>query len=84
MSIESTGTKAIPRRPFGRYADEISIIGLGGYHLGTVGTVTESVRIVHEAIDTGINLFDNAGSTTKARASGAWGARSQAVATPSS
>jgi aryl-alcohol dehydrogenase-like predicted oxidoreductase len=38
----------------------VSIIGLGGYHLGKVGTVTESIRIMHAAIDAGINFLDNA------------------------
>jgi aryl-alcohol dehydrogenase-like predicted oxidoreductase len=50
----------IARRPFGRHTDLISIIGLGGYHLGKAATVTEAVRIVHEAIDAGINFLDNA------------------------
>jgi len=38
----------------------VSIIGLGGYHLGKTKTVKEAVRIVHEAIDAGINFLDNA------------------------
>jgi aryl-alcohol dehydrogenase-like predicted oxidoreductase len=50
----------IPRRRFGRYDDQISIIGLGGYHLGKVKTIAEAVRIVHEAIDAGVNFLDNA------------------------
>jgi len=35
-------------------------MGLGGYHLGQARTVKEAVRIVHEAIDAGINFLDNA------------------------
>lgn len=50
----------IPRRRFGRHEDRISILGLGGYHLGNVKTVAEAVRIVHAAIDAGINFLDNA------------------------
>jgi aryl-alcohol dehydrogenase-like predicted oxidoreductase len=50
----------IARRPFGRFADTVSIIGLGGFHLGQVKTVREAVRIVHEAIDAGITFLDNA------------------------
>lgn len=38
----------------------VSIIGLGGYHLGRTKTVPEAVRIVHEAIDAGVNFLDNA------------------------
>jgi aryl-alcohol dehydrogenase-like predicted oxidoreductase len=50
----------VPTRLFGRHADRISILGLGGYHLGQVGTIAEALRIVHEAIDAGINFLDNA------------------------
>lgn len=50
----------VPRRPFGRHPDQVSIIGLGGYHLGKVKTIAESTRIVHEAIDNGVNFLDNA------------------------
>jgi predicted aldo/keto reductase-like oxidoreductase len=45
---------------FGRHDDLVSILGLGGYHLGKVKTVGEAVRIVHEAIDRGVNFLDNA------------------------
>jgi aryl-alcohol dehydrogenase-like predicted oxidoreductase len=50
----------IATRPFGSHADQVSILGVGGYHLGQVGTVGEAVRIVHEAIDAGMNFMDNA------------------------
>src|SRR4029079_13854540 len=50
----------IARRAFGRHPDLISIMGLGGYHLGNVGRRDDAVRIVHEAIDAGINFLDNA------------------------
>jgi aryl-alcohol dehydrogenase-like predicted oxidoreductase len=59
MSPSSAST-SVPRRPFGRHADMVSIIGLGGHHLGQVKTVTEAVRIVHTAIDAGVNFLDNA------------------------
>ena len=51
---------AIARRPFGRHADLVSIIGLGGYHLGKAKTVSEAIRIVHEALDAGVTFLDNA------------------------
>jgi uncharacterized protein len=57
---ERTSTLPIARRPFGRHQDMISIVGLGGYHLGEAKTVTEAVRIVHASIDAGINFLDNA------------------------
>jgi uncharacterized protein len=56
----SSRPEAIERRPFGPQGDLVSIIGIGGYHLGNVATVTEAVRIVHEAVDAGVNFLDNA------------------------
>ena len=50
----------IERRLFGRYPDRVSIIGVGGYHLGLVKTAKEAVRIVQGAIDAGVNFLDNA------------------------
>jgi aryl-alcohol dehydrogenase-like predicted oxidoreductase len=60
MVAGSSRHAPIPRRPFGRSQDLVSIIGLGGYHLGLVKTATEAVRIMHEAIDAGVNFLDNA------------------------
>lgn len=50
----------VPTRPLGRTGADVSIIGLGGYHLGLVDTQAEAVRIVHEAIDAGVTFMDNA------------------------
>ena len=51
----------IPVRPFGRHADQaVSILGLGGYHLGSIGSVREAIRLVHAAIDAGVTFLDNA------------------------
>ena len=50
--------KPIPRRKFGKYDDEVSIIGVGGFHLGIPDEPT-AIRIVHEAVDHGINFMDN-------------------------
>jgi predicted aldo/keto reductase-like oxidoreductase len=50
----------IPRRPFGDSGETVSALGMGGYHLGEVGTEREAIRLVHEAIDAGITFMDNA------------------------
>ena len=50
----------IPLRPLGRTGERVSILGLGGYHLGTLATVDDAVRLVHEAIDAGVRFYDNA------------------------
>ena len=61
MPARPSSDRPILRRPFGRHQSEmVSILGIGGYHLGSVKTVTEAVRIVHEAVDAGANFLDNA------------------------
>src|SRR5687768_15724944 len=51
---------SIPTRPFGKTAIQVSIIGVGGYHLGLFKSEDEAIRLVHEAMDAGINFMDNA------------------------
>ncbi|HZR17293.1 MAG TPA: aldo/keto reductase [Verrucomicrobiae bacterium] len=51
---------AVPRKGFGRTGLQVSIFGVGGYHLGTLPSQDEVDRLVHEAIDSGVNFFDNA------------------------
>ena len=50
----------IPRRRFGRHAEYVSALGLGGYHIGSVKTEREAMRVVHEAVDAGATFMDNA------------------------
>jgi predicted aldo/keto reductase-like oxidoreductase len=49
----------VPRRVLGKTGLEVSIVGLGGYHIGIQKDPAESVRIIQGAIDGGINFFDN-------------------------
>ncbi len=50
----------IPRRSFGSHReDQISILGLGGHHLGQAADAKTAALIVNRAIDAGINFFDN-------------------------
>jgi len=53
----STG---LPTRVLGRTGQRVSIICLGGWHIGSVKDDQESVRIMHAAIDEGLTFFDNA------------------------
>jgi len=57
---EVTGRNGVPYRTLGRTGEQVSAIGLGGWHLG-LKHVDEplSVRIVRSAIDRGINFLDN-------------------------
>jgi predicted aldo/keto reductase-like oxidoreductase len=60
LEMTNDGPDQIPRRPLGRTGEQVSIIGLGGYHLGTMGSVDSAVRLVQEAVDAGVTFFDNA------------------------
>jgi aryl-alcohol dehydrogenase-like predicted oxidoreductase len=59
-AMTNTSADQIPRKPLGRTGEQISIIGLGGYHLGTLRSLDDAVRIVQEAVDAGVTFFDNA------------------------
>jgi uncharacterized protein len=50
----------IPLRPLGRTGVHVSALGLGGYHLGSMKSQREAIRLVHAAIDAGITFMDNA------------------------
>lgn len=51
---------ALATRPLGKTGVNVSIICLGGWHIGSVKDTKEAVKIMHAAIDEGINFFDNA------------------------
>jgi uncharacterized protein len=49
-----------PKRAMGKTGLQISILGVGGYHLGTAAGQPEVNDMVAKAMDHGINFFDNA------------------------
>jgi aryl-alcohol dehydrogenase-like predicted oxidoreductase len=49
----------MPYRKLGRTGENVSLLGIGGAHLGKPKTDAEAVRIVRTAIDNGINFMDN-------------------------
>jgi predicted aldo/keto reductase-like oxidoreductase len=49
----------IPYRTLGRSKERVSLIGLGGYHLGKQADAQESIRIIRTGLDEGINFLDN-------------------------
>lgn len=49
----------MPYRRLGRTGERVSLIGLGGYHIGSQATEKESIEIIRTAIDNGINFMDN-------------------------
>jgi aryl-alcohol dehydrogenase-like predicted oxidoreductase len=60
LNLTNTGPDQIPLKPFGKTKERVSVIGLGGYSLGSAPSLEEAVAIVHEAIDAGVTMFDNA------------------------
>ena len=49
----------IPYRTMGRTKEKVSLIGLGGYHLGKQADPQESIRIIRTGLDEGISFLDN-------------------------
>ncbi|MBO0797394.1 MAG: aldo/keto reductase [Blastocatellia bacterium] len=50
----------MPYRKLGSTGESVSLVGLGGYHIGIAGLEeSESIRIIRTAIDNGINFLDN-------------------------
>ena len=49
----------MPRRKLGRTGVEVSIVGLGGFHLGLPDDDQTAVRIVRMALDHGVTFLDN-------------------------
>ncbi len=39
---------------------QVSILGVGGFHIGSAQSLEEATSIVQQALDAGINFFDNA------------------------
>ena len=56
-SAETKGT--VPRRTLGRTGEKVSMVGLGGYHIGSQKDEQESIRIIRTALDNGMSFLDN-------------------------
>jgi uncharacterized protein len=50
---------SIPRRAFGTTGIDVSLLGVGGFHIG-VPDEAEGIEIIHRAINAGANFLDNA------------------------
>jgi predicted aldo/keto reductase-like oxidoreductase len=55
----SESGNGIPYRTLGRSGERVSLVGLGGYHLGKQADPQESIRIIRTGLDEGINFLDN-------------------------
>ncbi|HEX3444127.1 MAG TPA: aldo/keto reductase [Chthoniobacterales bacterium] len=46
-------------RDLGKTGEQVSLVGLGGYHIGHQADENESIKIIRSAIDRGITFMDN-------------------------
>jgi uncharacterized protein len=52
-------TSSVPTRTLGRSGEKVSMVGLGGYHIGMQKDEQESIGIIRSALDHGISFLDN-------------------------
>jgi predicted aldo/keto reductase-like oxidoreductase len=50
----------LPRRTLGKTGEQVSILGLGGWHLGSISDDQNAIRLVRTAVDQGVTFMDNA------------------------
>src|ERR1700756_857129 len=55
----SESRNGIPYRTLGRTGEKVSLVGLGGYHLGKQADPQESIRIIRTGLDEDVNFLDN-------------------------
>jgi aryl-alcohol dehydrogenase-like predicted oxidoreductase len=58
-SQQPAGSTGLPTRVLGRTGERVSILCLGGWHIGSVKDPAEAIRIMHAAVDAGLTFFDN-------------------------
>jgi aryl-alcohol dehydrogenase-like predicted oxidoreductase len=49
----------VPKRRLGKTGVQVSALGVGGYHLGSIKDEKESNELVARALDAGVDFFDN-------------------------
>jgi aryl-alcohol dehydrogenase-like predicted oxidoreductase len=59
-SQQPASATGLPTRQLGRTGQQVSIVCLGGWHIGSVKDPAEAIRIMHAALDEGMTFFDNA------------------------
>lgn len=69
----------VPHRSLGNTKVLVSALGIGGWHLGSAATQAEATHIVREAMDAGVNFFDNAWCYHNGRAEERMGAALEGV-----
>src|SRR3954471_16356190 len=59
LPLAAEGEGNMQYRPLGSTGEKVSIVGLGGYHIGMQQDEKESIAIIRKALDGGINFLDN-------------------------
>src|SRR6478672_12128404 len=59
LSLAAEGKGNMQYRSLGSTGEKVSIVGLGGYHIGMQQDEKESIAIIRKALDGGINFLDN-------------------------
>jgi aryl-alcohol dehydrogenase-like predicted oxidoreductase len=63
----SASATGLPTRPLGRTGVNVSIMGVGGAHLGRFRSDDDAIRFLHTALDNGMTFMDNAWEYNKGR-----------------
>jgi aryl-alcohol dehydrogenase-like predicted oxidoreductase len=59
-AFAASGSADIPARPLGSTGVNVSMLGLGGHHIGRIRDDNQSIRLMRKAIDRGVTFLDNA------------------------
>jgi aryl-alcohol dehydrogenase-like predicted oxidoreductase len=59
LASQANSADGLPTRVLGRTGQRVSILCLGGWHIGAVKEQAEAIRIMHAAVDEGLTFFDN-------------------------
>ena len=56
---DTTRKGDMPYRMLGRTGEAVSLVGMGGYHIGSPDSDAEGIKLIHAGVDRGINFLDN-------------------------
>ena len=55
----STKRGDMPYRMLGQTGEQVSLVGMGGFHIGKPDSDAEGIKLIHTGVDRGINFLDN-------------------------
>jgi aryl-alcohol dehydrogenase-like predicted oxidoreductase len=59
-AARTPSSSEVPKRRLGRTEEQVSIVGMGGFHIGHPYTPdNDAIKLIHSAIDRGITFMDN-------------------------